>query len=84
MVAVGFLWLFVFVVVAADQVHFFFKADEALPQTTMVERKLAINQMAELDRSWRVLCHGAQFPAFLMLAGAALIGFGSRSKKQKT
>ena len=82
LVAIGFLWIFVFVVVAADQVHFFFKGIEALPQTQMIERKLAVTQMATLDRSWRQMCHSAQWPAVVMLIGAFLIGFGNKTKRK--
>jgi hypothetical protein len=82
-VAGGFLWLFVFVVVAAAQVHFLNNGIKALPQAEMIERDLAITQMAILNRSWRQMCTSAQWPAIGMLFGAVLIGFGCKSKTQK-
>ena len=81
MVVLGFIGVFVFVVVASDQVHFYFNAVDQLPQSQMIERETAVTQMANIDRSWRRLCHSAQWPSFMMLVGAILIGIGGRKKK---
>ena len=82
MVVLGFIGVFVFTVIASDQVHFYSNAVDQLPQSQMIEKDIAVKQMASMDRSWRQLCHSVQWPSFMMLIGAILIGIGGRKKPQ--